>query len=655
MTQNVTPDAATPEAAATTSTRSSETLGFQAEVKQLLRLMIHSLYSHKEIFLRELISNAADACDKLRFEAIDHAELLEGDSELGIELNIDAAARTLTISDNGIGMNREEIVANLGTIARSGTRAFFERLTGDQQKDAQLIGQFGVGFYSAFIVAREVVVTSRRAGTPADQAVVWRSAGEGEFTVATTTRERRGTEIVLHFKEGEDDFLSGWQVREVVRKYSDHVAVPIRMHKEVWNDEAKRMKPQEELEVVNQASALWTRPKAEITDEQYTEFYKHLSHDFEPPLAWTHNRVEGRSDYTQLLYVPKRAPFDLWDRSLRRGLKLYVRRVFIMDDAEQLLPPYLRFVSGVIDSNDLPLNVSREILQESRDVKSIREGSAKRVLSLLEDLAANRAEDYQTFWNTFGQVLKEGVAEDETQRERLLKLLRFVSTAQSDDVATVSFDTYVSRMKPGQKNIYYVTADSLNTARKSPQLEVFLEKGIEVLLLTDRVDEWMLSFLTQFGEHSLVSVSKGGLDLNDITGESEKSEEAPENEAAQDQALIEKLQEALGDRVKSVRSTRRLVRSPACVVTDSADMSQHLLRMLKAAGQSAPATPPILEINLKHPLIKRVADADEDFSDLAHVLLDQALLAEGATLDDAPGFVARLNKLLAPASEQGSA
>jgi len=622
---------------------SSETLGFQAEVKQLLHLMIHSLYSNKEIFLRELVSNASDACDKLRFEAIDHPELLAGDSELAIRVSYDKAARTITISDNGIGLSRDEAIANLGTIARSGTREFFSQLTGDKQKDAQLIGQFGVGFYSSFIVADKVTVVSRRAGE--DSAIQWVSDGQGEFTIGQAERAGRGTDVTLHLRADEDELLNGWKLREILRRYSDHISLPILMAKEEWDAEKNEQVKKDEWEAVNQASALWTRGKSDITDEQYREFYKTISHDFDDPLAWTHNRVEGRSEYTQLLYLPKHAPFDLWDRDARRGVKLYVKRVFIMDDAEQLLPSYLRFVRGVIDSADLPLNVSREILQESRDVRAIREGSAKRILSLLEDLAENNKDDYATFWAEFGQVLKEGTGEDPANRERVAKLLRFASTHSDDAAQTVSLADYLSRAKEGQDKIYYVTADTHAAAGSSPHLEIFRKKGIEVLLLSDRVDEWMLSYLREFEGKSLVSVAKGGLDLADLADDEEKKRQT---EVAEEfKPLVERLQEALKDQVKEVRVTLRLVDSPACVVVGQNELSPHLLRMLKAAGQDAPDVKPVLEINPEHALIGRIGKAsDDEFGDWAKLLLDQAMLAEGAQIADPAAFVKRMNALL---------
>ena len=622
-----------------------ETMGFQAEVKQLLHLMIHSLYSNKEIFLRELVSNASDACDKLRFEAIDQPALFENDPELRVRVDYDKAARTITVSDNGIGMSRQDAVENLGTIARSGTREFFSKLTGDKQKDAQLIGQFGVGFYSSFIVADKVTVRSRRAGLPTAEAIEWVSDGQGEFSISSIDKADRGTEIVLHLREDEDELLSNWKLREILRRYSDHISLPVQMPKEEWDEKASEMKRTGDWESVNQASALWTRNKSEITEEQYKEFYKHVSHDFEDPLAWTHNRVEGRSEYTQLLFVPKRAPFDLYDRDAKRGVKLYIKRVFIMDDAEQLLPSYLRFVRGVIDSADLPLNVSREILQESRDVRTIRDGSAKRILSLLEDLAENRQEDYASFWSTFGQVLKEGTGEDVANQERIAKLLRFASTHQDSDVQNVSLADYVSRMKEGQEKIYYVTAESYNAAKSSPHLEIFRKKGIEVLLLWDRVDEWMLSHLREFDGKSLASVAKGGLDLEALADEEEKKKQSEVADAFK--PLVERLTKSLDKKVKQVRVTLRLVDSPACVVVDETDMSPHLQRLLRSAGQEAPAVLPILEINPEHSLIKRIeAASDDQFDDWAGLLLDQAMLADGAQLADPVAFVKRMNDLL---------
>ncbi len=632
-------------------TKIKETLGFQAEVKQLLHLVTHSLYSNKEIFLRELVSNASDACDKLRFEAIARPELLEGDADFAIRVAYDKAARTITVSDNGIGMSRDEAIQHLGTIAKSGTREFFAQLTGDQQKDTQLIGQFGVGFYSSFIVADRVTVITRRAGLPADQAVKWESDGTGEFTVEPVTRELRGTDVILHLKEGEDELLSSWKLRSILTKYSDHIPTPIRMKKEEWDKDKNEYVVKDEEETVNQASALWARAKSEITDEQYKAFYQHVAHDFTEPLAWTHNRVEGKTEYIQLLYIPSRAPFDIWDRNQRHGVKLYVRRVFIMDDAEQLLPPYLRFVRGVVDSSDLPLNVSREILQESRDVKAIREGCTKRVLSLLEDLAENRKDDYAKFWSEFGQVLKEGVGDDPANRERIAKLLRFASTA-SDGAQNVSLGDYVARMKPGQKSIYYLTADTPEAAKSSPHLEIFRKKGVEVLLLTDRVDEWMLTFLHEFDGKPLASVAKGDLDLGELADAQEKEEQ--QKVADEYKELVGKVKSALGDRVQDVRVTLRLTDSPACIVVDRDAMSAHLARLLKAAGQKAPASKPILELNPHHPLVQRLKYEEAKLADWAALLLDQAVLAEGGPLDDPASFVRRMNALLLDAASRSS-
>ncbi|AKJ67338.1 heat shock protein 90 [Pandoraea thiooxydans] len=621
-----------------------QTMSFQAEVKQLLQLMIHSLYSNKEIFLRELISNASDAADKLRFEAINNDALYENDPQLRIRVGYDKAARTVFIEDNGIGMSRDDAVTHLGTIAKSGTREFFQRLTGDQQKDAALIGQFGVGFYSGFIVADKITVESRRAGLPGNEGVRWESGGEGDFTVETIERAARGTTITLHLREGEDELLSSWRLKSIIQKYSDHISLPIVMRKESWDAEKSEMVLQDEDETVNQASALWTRSKSEITDEQYQAFYEHIAHDSEAPLAWAHNRVEGRSEYTQLLYVPSHAPYDLWDRSQRAGIKLYVRRVFIMDDAEQLMPSYLRFVRGVVDSSDLPLNVSREILQESRDVKAIREGGTKRVLGLLEDLAENQKEKYTTFWRTFGQVLKEGLGEDNANRERLAKLLRFASTRQDSDEQSVSLADYVARMKEGQDKIYYVTAESWQAASHSPHLEVFRKKDVEVLLLTDRVDEWMLSFLQEFDGKPLVSVARGDLDLGQLEDTQVKEEREKIGETFK--PLIEKMQEALKDKAKEVRVTFRLTDSPSCLVADEHDMSGTLQRLLKAAGQKAPNFKPILEINPEHALVRRLSADDSQLADWSHLLFDQALLAEGGSLEDPAAFVKRTNTLL---------
>jgi len=619
-----------------------ETLGFQAEVRQLLQLMIHSLYSNREIFLRELISNASDACDKLRFEALHNEALFESDFELKIRVDYDPAAKTLTIADNGVGMSRDEAISNLGTIAKSGTQEFFSQLTGDQQKDAHLIGQFGVGFYSSFIVADKVTVHTRRAGETPAQGVRWESDGGGDFSVEMAEKPTRGTEITLHLREGQEDLLNGSRLRSIIRKYSDHIVQPILMKKEEWKDGKQEKGPEEET--VNQASALWARPRTEITDEQYKEFYKHVGHDFEDPLAWTHARVEGRQEFTHLLYVPARAPFDLWDRDARHGIKLYVRRVFIMDDAEQLMPSYLRFVRGVVDSNDLPLNVSREILQESKDIEAIRGGCTRKVLALLEELATNDKEKYAKFWDAFGKVLKEGVGEDFSNKDRIAGLLRFASTHDDAAVPAVSLADYVARMKTGQDKIYYVTAESFNAARNSPHLEVFRKKGIEVLLLSDRVDEWVVGHVTEFEGKPLVSVAKGGLDLGSLEDETEKKEREQESSDLSD--LLGRIKSSLGERVKDVRVTHRLTESPACLVADEHDMSGNLARLLKAAGQPAPSAKPILEINPKHPVVLRLKTEDKKFDDWSSVLLDQALLAEGGQLDDPATFVKRINALM---------
>ena len=625
-----------------------ETLGFQAEVKQLLNLMIHSLYSNKEIFLRELISNASDACDKLRFEALHNSSLYGDDAELKIRLSFDKAARTITISDNGIGLSRDEAVEHLGTIAKSGTREFFSALTGDQAKDAHLIGQFGVGFYSSFIVADKVTVISRRAGLEAGQAVKWESSGEGDFSVEMVDKAGRGTDVILHLRDGEDDFLSGWKLRQTVRTYSDHITLPIQMNKEKWDEEKKEQVETDELETINKASALWARPKSEISEEEYKEFYKHVAHDFEEPLAYVHAKVEGKQEYTQLLYLPQRAPVDLWDRNARHGIKLYVRRVFIMDDAEKLMPLYLRFVRGIVDSNDLPLNVSREILQESRDIETIRGGCVKKVLSMLEGLAdsdeAAEKEKYSKFWNEFGRVLKEGVGEDFANKERIAKLLRFASTLADTPEENVSLADYVSRMKEGQERIYYVTAETFTAAKNSPHLEIFRKKGIEVLLLSDRVDEWVTGYLTEFDGKQLQSVAKGGLDLGKLEDEAEKKE--AEQAADEYKDLLEKIKTSLGEKIKEVRVTHRLTDSPSCVVVDEHDMGGNLARILKAAGQKAPEMKPILEINPKHPAVQRLKYEEARFDDWANLLLEQATLAEGGALEDPAGFVKRINALM---------
>ena len=628
------------------STATKETLGFQAEVKQLLDLMIHSLYSNKEIFLRELVSNASDACDKLRFEALTNKDLFENDADLKIRVSFDKAARTITIADNGIGMSREEVIANIGTIARSGTREFFKNLSGEQAKDANLIGQFGVGFYSSFIIADKVTLTTRRAGLPADAGVRWESDGGGEFTLEAVEQAGRGTEVTLHLREGEDEMLSGMQLRSVIRKYSDHIVLPIAMKKEIWDKDKSEYQVTDEDETVNQANALWARAKSDITQEQYDEFYKHVAHDMKAPLCHAHARVEGNKEYTQLLYIPAKAPFDLWDREHRRGIKLYVRRVFIMDDAEQLMPNYLRFVRGVIDSADLPLNVSREILQQSKDIDAIRSGSVRRVLGMLEDLAENHQDKFATFWQEFGRVFKEGIGEDFANRERIAKLLRFASTLTDSEAQEVTFADYISRMKEGQDKIYYITADTFAAAKNSPHLEVFRKKGIEVLLLAERIDEWMVGSLHEFEGKSLQSVAKGELDLGKLADEAEKKEQ--EKESGEHKDFVEKIQKALGERVKEVRVTLRLTDSPACLVADQHELGANLERLLKAAGQKVPSTKPILEINPRHPLVQRLKyETDEQrFGDWSHVLFDQALLSEGGQLEDPATFVKRLNQLL---------
>lgn len=625
-----------------------ETLGFQAEVKQLLQLMIHSLYSNKEIFLRELISNASDAADKLRFEALSRPDLLGDDADAKIRIGFDKDARTITLSDNGIGMSRDEVIANIGTIAKSGTKEFLKSLTGDQARDANLIGQFGVGFYSAFIIADRVTLLTRRAGSAAGDGIRWESDGAGEYVIESVVKATRGTDITLHLREGEDEFLSDMRLKDLVRKYSDHIAIPIMMQKLEWNEEKQETVGTGLEETVNQASALWARSKADITDEQYQEFYKHVAHDFEPPLAWTHTRVEGRQEYTQLLYVPARAPFDLWERQQRAGLKLYVRRVFIMEDAEHLMPGYLRFVRGVVDSADLPLNVSREILQSSKDVDAIRAGCTKKVLSMLEELADGDKDKYTTFWREFGRVLKEGVGEDHANRERIAKLLRFVSTstesAGETEGQTVSLADYVARMKEGQDKIWYITAETFAAAKNSPHLEVFRKRGLEVLLLSERVDEWLVSNFTEFEGKSLVSVARGDLDLGKFETEEEKKAQEQQADALSD--LVKRLKEALGERVKDVRVSSRLTSSPSCLVSDEHDMGANLARILKAAGQKVPASKPILEINPEHALVQRLGAEESRFPEWAHVLFDQALLAEGGTLDDPAGFVRRMNELM---------
>jgi len=624
------------------SSSQKETLGFQAEVKQLLQLMIHSLYSNKEIVLRELISNASDASDKLRFSALSDNTLYGGDSDLKISIAFDKAARTLIITDNGIGMSRTEVIENIGTIAKSGTKEFFNSLTGDQAKDANLIGQFGVGFYSAFIIADKVSLTTLRAGET--EAVKWESAGEGDFTLEPADKKTRGTEIVLHLRDGEDEFLNDWKLKSIIRKYSDHITLPIVMKKSEWKDGEQVLMDEEET--VNKASALWARAKNDITEEEYQEFYKHVSHDFENPLTWSHNRVEGNQEYISLLYVPSKAPFDLYDRERSHGIKLYVKRVFILEDAEKLMPQYLRFVRGVIDSADLPLNVSREILQHSKDIDAIKAASVKKVLGLLEDFAENKSEQYQAFWGEFGRVLKEGPGEDFANKEKIAGLLRFASTHLDTEAQVVGFKDYIARMKDGQEAIYYITADSFTAAQHSPHLEIFRKKGIEVLLLSDRVDEWMLGGLTEFDGKKLQSIAKGDLDLGKLEDEAEKEAKKQVEDAAKD--LIEKVKATLGEQVKEVRVTHRLTDSPACLVAGQNDLSGNLERMLKAAGQKTPESKPTLEINPTHGLVERLKAEKDDakFNDLTHLLFDQALLAEGGQLNDPASFVKRMNGLL---------
>nr|WP_100547076.1 MULTISPECIES: molecular chaperone HtpG [unclassified Pseudomonas] len=620
-----------------------ETLGFQTEVKQLLHLMIHSLYSNKEIFLRELISNASDAADKLRFEALAKPELLEGGAELKIRLSFDKDAKTVTLEDNGIGMSREEVIAHLGTIAKSGTADFLKNLSGDQKKDSHLIGQFGVGFYSAFIVADEVEVFSRRAGSPASEGVHWSSKGEGEFEVATVEKAERGTRIVLHLKSGEEEFADGWRLRNIVKKYSDHIALPIELPKEHHGED----KPAEvEWETVNRASALWTRPRTEIKDEEYQEFYKHVGHDFENPLSWSHNKVEGKLEYTSLLYVPGRAPFDLYHREAPKGLKLYVQRVFIMDQADQFLPLYLRFIKGVVDSNDLSLNVSREILQSGPVIDSMKSALTKRVLDMLEKLAKDKPDDYKTFWKAFGQVLKEGPAEDFANKEKIAGLLRFASTAGEGDEQSVSLADYLGRIKEGQDKIYFLTGESYAQIKNSPHLEVFRKKGIEVLLLTDRIDEWLMSYLTEFDGKQFVDVARGDLDLGEL--DSEEDKKAQEEVAKAKEGLIERLKGALGEQVAEVRVSHRLTDSPAILAIGEQDLGLQMRQILEASGQKVPESKPIFEFNPAHPLIERLdAEPDEDrFTDLSHILFDQAALAAGDSLKDPAAYVQRLNKLL---------
>ncbi len=630
-----------------TATAQKETLDFQAEVSQVLNLVIRSLYSNKEIFLRELVSNASDAAEKLRFEALSNDALYQGDSELKIRVAVDKAAGTVTITDNGVGMSRQEVGETIGTIASSGTRKFLENLSGDNAKDSQLIGQFGVGFYSAFIVADKVTLTTRRAGMNADEGVRWESTGEGSYTIENVDRPERGTEIVLHLREDEKEFADAWRLRSIIEKFSDHVAIPVEMLKEPEPPkEGEEPVPATEWEQVNKGTALWMRNKSDIKDEEYRDFYKNTCHDFENPLAWSHNRVEGTNEYSSLLFIPSRAPFDMWDREQKHGVKLYVRRVFIMDEADKLMPHYLRFVKGVVDSDDLPLNVSREILQHDKKIDSIRNANVKRVLGLLEKMAKNDAEDYQKFWNEFGKVLKEGPAEDFGNREKIGGLLRFATTKSEGDGQTVSLDDYIERMVEKQEKIYYITGDTLAAARNSPHLEVFKKKDIEVLLLTDRVDEWLVSHFTDYKEKHLQSVAKGELDLGELEDQEDKAK--IEKAAEEHKHLIERVKTALGDAVTEVRVSSRLTDSPACLVVGDYDMSQNLARVLKQLGQDAPMPTPIIEINLDHPLLARMdSESDEDkFGELARLVFDQALLAEGGQLEDPAGFVHRLNRLM---------
>ena len=625
-----------------------ETLGFQTEVTQLLDLMIHSLYSNKEIFMRELISNASDASDKLRFDALSNDHLYEGDADLKIKVDFDKDAKTITITDNGIGMNRDEVIENIGTIANSGTKKFFEKMTGDQSKDSQLIGQFGVGFYSSFIVADKVTLRTRRAGDDAAEGVEWESQGKGEFTIENIDKETRGTEITLHLRDDQEEFLNGWRLRNCISKYSDHIDLPIMMTKELVPDEDGKIDEFAELEdeTVNKATALWTQSKGDISEDEYKEFYKQISHDYQDPLSWSHNKVEGKTEYTSLLYIPSTAPFDLWDRERTHGLKLYVKRVFIMEDADQLMPRYLRFIRGVIDTNDLPLNVSREILQGSKTIDSIRAASVKKILSELSKMQKNDAEKYATFWKEFGQVIKEGTGEDMANKEALAKLMMFSTTETGSEEQTVTLADYVSRMKDKQDKIYYITAESFAAAKNSPHLEVFRKKGIEVLLLADRVDEWLTNSLTEFDDKQLQSVAKGDLDLGELANEEEKKAQEETDKDFAD--LVERVKATLGDKVKDVRITHRLTDSPACLVVDDMDMSANLERMLKAAGQQVGGTKPIFEVNPEHPMVVRLKDESDDtrFEDWSSILFDQALLAEGGQLEDPASYVKRLNALL---------
>lgn len=618
-----------------------ETLQFETEVAQLLHLMIHSLYSNKEIFLRELISNASDACDKLRFEAISNDSLLSEDPKLKIQVEFDMDTKTITVRDNGIGMGRDEVIQNIGTIAKSGTKEFLDQLTGDQSKDSHLIGQFGVGFYSAFIVADKVTLISRRAGLGRDQAVCWESDGTGSYTLENTVRDKRGTEIILHLKKDEEELLNGWRLRSIVSKYSDHVPLPIEMREE--NDKGEITA---KWETINKASALWARPKTEIKEEEYKEFYKHVGHDFTDPLTWTHNRVEGKTEYTSLLYIPSQAPFDLFEPNPKHGVKLYVQRVFIMDDAEKLLPRYLRFVRGVIDSNDLPLNISREILQSNKVIDNIRSGSIKKILGLLDNLAKNESVKYQEFWDVFGKVLKEGPGEDFANKEVIAKLLRFASTRNDNDSQNVSLDDYISRMKPEQEKIYYITADNYAAAKNSPHLEIFREKEIEVLLLSDRVDEWLMSHLAEYKEKSFASIAKGELDLGDIGSREDKEKQIKKEKEAEN--LVKRIKIVLDEKVEDVRVSHRLTSSPACIVLSEHDMALYMQHLMRQAGHEMPTTKPVLEINPLHPLVQRMENeqVEDRFEDWTKILFDQAILAEGGQLEDPAGFVSRLNQMI---------
>lgn len=620
-----------------------ETLGFETEVNQLLDLMIHSLYSNKDIFMRELVSNASDACDKLRFTAVSDSSVLEDDSELSIHVAFDKEAKTITISDNGIGMNRDDVINHIGTIAKSGTKSFINSLTGDQANDSKMIGQFGVGFYSAFIVADEVSLKTRKAGEAAENGILWTSKGKGDYTLETVDKASRGTEITLHLKDGEDEFLNDWKLQSLIRQYSDHISFPIVMQK-VVEPEEEGGETTIENETINQASALWTKSKSEVKKEEYIEFYKHISHDYEEPMSWSHNRVEGTNEYTSLLYIPARAPFDLYEREAKNGIKLFVQRVFIMDDSEQLLPKYLRFVKGLVDSNSLPLNVSREILQSSKVIDSIRNGSVKKILQMLEKMAKNDPEKYQKFWTEFGKVIKEGPAEDVANRDKIAKLLRFASTQNDQEEQTVSLQDYVSRMPEGQDKIYFIAADSFAAAKNSPHLEIFRKKGYEVLLLSDRVDEWLTSHLTEFDGKQVISIAKGELDL----GDDEETKKKIEEQSESSKEMLERMKKALETKVDDVRVSSRLTNSPACIVISEHDMAMHMQRLMKEAGHEMPSGKPVLEINPDHPIVKKMdtEKSDEQFNEWSGFLFDQAILAEGGQLDDPASFVNQMNKML---------